>query len=144
MRRSCYPSRESIPGQRDIEVDSYDRFIIYIGGNDISDGVPMKTIQKNLLCLVICLRMKKPFASIVVCGLLPRPREPELAGNLRTLNRWLAKTFNDDYTRYTPVQNRFLRHYQPRLDLYRDGVHLNPKGREVMQSWLVKVARHMP
>jgi hypothetical protein len=141
ISRSAYSERPPRPGQRDIDFN-FDNFILYIGGNDISDGVPWETVVQNICEIVLVLRHVKPWAMICISGLLPRPREPEYACNIRAVNRRLRQIFD---IAYIPSHKRFLHCGMPRLGLYRrDGVHLSRQGTRSLQRCFLNVAAHLP
>ena len=63
MKRTLrQPPQPAQPGQKDLDL-SYDKFIIYIGGNDISEGVPVETILTNILEVRLLLRRSQPRAT---------------------------------------------------------------------------------
>lgn len=138
IRRAA--SHTGRPRRGDVDL-SYSRIIIYIGGNDVSDGVPVQSIILNILAILMVLHGARPGARIAVSGLLPRPREPELAVKIREVNRILKRLLGHCFI---PAQRRFLRRQSPRLDLYtRNGVHLNRDGSRMLQQCYLNAAIFM-
>lgn len=140
MQRSANPWGP--PGLGQLEIDfHYNVFIIYMGGNDISDGMCPGNIVSNLCRCVELLQTVRPGCIVAVSGLLPRPREPHLNHLVKLVNQLLQARLG---RRFLAVYRRFLYAGEPNQELYSwDGVHLSKKGTETLQSSLTTAAIHL-
>ena len=104
-------------------------FIILAGTNDIDNGNE-RIIPIVMSDIASALRRKIPDIRIVICGILPRPRDFHRTNEtVKKVNKELNSWCNSlGYLHFCATFQPFLSRNRPNQTLFRDGLHLSKKG----------------
>ena len=104
------------------EVESSEEIIIHIGSNDISKGIPSKTVINNIDEACKNLHQKNPDANIAISSILFQRYNPSLNLKIVETNDLIRKYCLTQGWDYIPHGNIGFKH------LLSGGMHLNPEG----------------
>ena len=110
--------------------------LIWVGTNNHTS--PLEKVKEDYVALFHVLRQRFSKKAIFFVGLLPRPRDVQVTQPWVTqVNRWLRSAVRRIGHRFIPLTH-LVQTRQGVIDhsLYRDGLHLSPKGSLVVRDHL--------
>ena len=118
--------------------------VVFLGGNDIEAGHDASTIVKKLQEVVTGVTLQAPQATVVVLGLIPRPKPRQFSPeHFNTIAKMVNKELSTLTNCYIErIHNLFLSkgtNHTILTNLYHDGVHLNVDGQAKLHRILRRI-----
>ncbi|WAR01776.1 LOW QUALITY PROTEIN: hypothetical protein MAR_008334, partial [Mya arenaria] len=107
------------------EVDDLKNVILYIGGNDVSDGQDLREMYKQMKNGIESVQRRNPYCEMYVCTICPRAD-----CDVSQANKMLAALCEETGAKLINTFNKFVFGDGSSIPEYynHDGIHLNKKG----------------
>lgn len=106
--------------------------VLHVGTNNVSDADQPETIVDEMKDLADTIKNINSGAKIIISSILPR-RNDRLANNVITAtNQSLRQACEEKGYHFLDNTSRFMKNSVPDSTLFRDNIHLNPKGGKLL------------
>ena len=106
--------------------------VLHVGTNDVSDSDQPQAIAEEMKDLADTISNINRDANIIVSSFLPRRNDILVNLVIITTNQTLTEVCEEKGCHFLENTPRFMISGIPDLSLYRDNMHLNPKGGKVL------------
>ena len=113
-------------------VDNLDAVIFHVGTNDIADSSSSGDIVKKIKDSIYSAKSVKPNIKVIVSSIIPRKSDKRINDYISSTNNVLEKMCKENDCYFLDNSSSFLDQGVTVTSLYRDHIHLNPKGGKIL------------